>query len=127
MYYTYFKEASKALSTLIRFQKYAFTLTLMRFRPRNDSIALCELYAPATNTHTRDFSGHRFHFDAFSTVQTKGGFPLPHNFHVRTLVNKKEAMKGREKRLSCARFNFYIYARPIIHYLYFICIRLPIT
>ena len=31
----------------------------------------------------------------FQTVQTKGGFLLAHNFHVRTHVNKKEAIYER--------------------------------
>ena len=76
----------------MRFQKYAFSLlwkthrsirvhttVLMRFRlstlKRSKTIKLyvvkkVELYAHATNTRTCDIFGHRFHFDAFSTVHT---------------------------------------------------------
>ena len=55
------------------------TTVLMRFRlsalKRSKTIKLyvvkkVELYAHATNTRTCDIFGHRFHFDAFSTVHT---------------------------------------------------------
>ena len=49
------------------------------------------------------------------------GFPLSHNLHVGTRVNKmEERMKAVRKRKSWAMFNFYVYLRPSINCLYFI-------
>ena len=84
--------AFKALSTLMFFQKYAFSLppkqhrsirvhttVLMRYRlstlKRLKTIELhvvkyVLLYAHAADTRACDIFGHHFHFDVFSTVQT---------------------------------------------------------
>ena len=84
--------AFKALSTLMFFQKYAFSLSpkkhrsirvhttvLMRYRlstlKRLKTIELhvvkyVLLYAHAADTRACDIFGHHFHFDVFSTVQT---------------------------------------------------------
>ena len=87
------------LSTLMCFQKYAFKLSskthlsirvhatiLMRFRlsklkRSKTRVKKVELYAHATNIRTYDIFGHRFHFDAFSTVHTRSPYPGARNFH----------------------------------------------
>ena len=59
----------------MRFQKYAFSSIDSRphyhfdvFSTVRHTKTLVELYAPATNTPACDISGHRFRFDAFSTI-----------------------------------------------------------
>ena len=68
-----------------------------------------------------------------SLLESKGGFPLSRNFYVRTDVNfnwlyvrkwnRDDVWKAARKRKSWARLNFYVYARPSIHRLYFIYAR----
>ena len=91
------------LPTLMCFQKYAFKLSskthlsirvhatiLMRFKlsklkrsKRRELYVVkkVEFYAHTTNIRTYDIFGHRFHFDAFSTVHTRSPYPGARNFH----------------------------------------------
>ena len=57
--------------------------------------------------------------------KTKGGFPPPRNFSVRTRVKKNRGYvwKATQKRKSWTSLNSYVYARPFIHCLYFIHVR----
>ena len=57
--------------------------------------------------------------------KTKGGFPPPRNFSVRTRVKKNRGYvwKATQKRKSWTSLNSYVYARPFIHCLYFIYVR----
>ena len=52
-------------------------------------------------------------------------FPCERRQNLRARVNDIEVMyeRPREKRESWARFNFYFYAWPFIHCLYFIYAR----
>ena len=62
---------------------------------------------------------------------TKGWFPLSRNVSVRTHAgkiyarkwNRGEVWKATRKSESWARFNFYVYAWPSLHCLYFIYAR----
>ena len=59
--------------------------------------------------------------------KTKGGFPPPRNFSVRTRVKKNRGYvwkaTQKRKRKSWTSLNSYVYARPFIHCLYFIHVR----
>ena len=62
--------------------------------------------------------------------KTKGGFPPPRNFSVRTHVNFTPVKRNRgyvwkatRKRKSWTSLNSYVYAWPFIHCLYFIYVR----
>ena len=62
--------------------------------------------------------------------KTKGGFPPPRNFSVRTHVNLTPVKRNRvyvwkatHKRESWTSLNSYVYAWPFIHCLYFIYVR----
>ena len=62
--------------------------------------------------------------------KTKGGFPPPRNFSIRTHINFTRLKKNRgyvwkatHKRKSWTSLNYYVYAWPFIHCLYCIYVR----